>query len=331
MRPEISIIVPVYNVEQYLARCVKSLINQTFSNIEIILVNDGSQDYSPDICEEYANTDARIKVVHKANGGLSSARNAGLDVATGRFIGFVDSDDWVSHDMYEYLYNLIWEYNCDIAKCESLTVRDSDSIESYIDHEEKIQLMTSNDAIRRLIETSKMLSVCNRIYKRELFNNVRFPEGKINEDFVSSYHLFSRSNSIVVSNKQKYFHYLRHGSITKSGLSEADFDYLDACDEILRLVSQHNREFIFIAKQRRYRASFTLLAKLAYYGVADGNNNVTNQKNKLLNELRTNYLKLISTPIISIDRKILITIACVNYGLFKIVVQTGKFITRKHG
>lgn len=122
MNPLISVIVPIYNVEKYLVRCVDSIVNQTYKNLEIILVDDGSPDRCPQMCDDYAEKDSRIKVVHKKNGGLSDARNAGMAVATGEYISFIDSDDWIETSMFELLLNNIFQYDCEIS-CGGIKAR----------------------------------------------------------------------------------------------------------------------------------------------------------------------------------------------------------------
>jgi glycosyltransferase involved in cell wall biosynthesis len=148
--PLISIIVPIYNIAEYASECIQSLINQTYKNIEIILVDDGSTDHSPAICDEFAEQDERIKVIHKRNGGLSDARNAGLDVATGEYIGFVDGDDWVDEDMYETLYHLIYEHQADISICTHYTELPNRTKVKY--KSKKTKIFSSQKAIATLIE-----------------------------------------------------------------------------------------------------------------------------------------------------------------------------------
>jgi len=148
--PLISIIVPIYNIAEYASECIQSLINQTYKNIEIILVDDGSTDHSPVICDEFAEQDERIKVIHKRNGGLSDARNAGLDVATGEYIGFVDGDDWVDEDMYETLYHLIYEHQADISICTHYTELPNRTKVKY--KSKKSKIFRSQKPIATLIE-----------------------------------------------------------------------------------------------------------------------------------------------------------------------------------
>jgi len=177
----ISIIIPVYNVEKYLERCVKSVINQTYKNLEIILVDDGAKDNSGKMCDELSKLDSRIKVIHKENGGLSDARNFGLKIATGDYIGFVDSDDYIADDMYETLYHTIKNNNADISivsfyemyKEKVIGVRDSGNLE----------ILSKQEAMKELLIDTKIQSYAwNKLFKKELFNDLKFPTGKNFED-----------------------------------------------------------------------------------------------------------------------------------------------------
>lgn len=178
--PLISIIIPVYNVAPFLSQCIQSVLDQTYTHLEVIIVDDGSTDESPAICDKFAKLDTRIKVIHKKNGGQSDARNAGLDIASGDLIGFVDSDDWIENDMYETLYNLLSKYQADISACAH-----------YIEYGTKIkaafeskEIITFNhkDAMMALIKDKIIRNyVWEKLYKRELFNNLRFPMGNFSK------------------------------------------------------------------------------------------------------------------------------------------------------
>ena len=153
----ISIVIPVYKVEKYLEKCVESVINQTYKNLEILLVNDGSPDNCPKICDEYAQKDNRIKVIHKENGGLSDARNAGIDVAAGKYIAFVDSDDYVSNDYIEYMYNLIKEYNTQMATCETEVINaEKNKVIKPREFEENIEVFSKRDLFYNILFAKKV-------------------------------------------------------------------------------------------------------------------------------------------------------------------------------
>ncbi len=210
----ISIIVPVYKVEEYINKCVDSIINQTYKNLEIILVDDGSPDNCPKICDEYAKKDSRIKVIHKPNGGLSDARNRGIKEATGEYIGFIDSDDYIDEGMYEYLYELIKKYDADISICGH---RDVGLVnrEGVVPNEE---LKLNNiEALKILAEDGVIKNhAVTKLYKRSLFidNNIEYPVGKIMEDILTTYKLIEKSKVIVVGTKTFYNYLKREDSIT---------------------------------------------------------------------------------------------------------------------
>lgn len=226
MEKLISIIVPVYNVEKYLEKCVKSIINQTYKNIEIILVNDGSKDNSGKICEQLKEKDNRIKIIHKENGGLSDARNAGLKIARGEYIGFVDSDDYIAEDMFETLYNLNKKYNSEISivsyyemyNGKVISVRDT----------KKLEEMTKIEAIKELLMDTKIQSYAwNKLFKRELFNNIEFPTNKNFEDIATTLLLFEKANKVVLLEEPKYYYVRRDNSIIGTRNYKTYKDYLD--------------------------------------------------------------------------------------------------------
>lgn len=212
---KISVIVPVYNVEKYLPRCIDSILNQTYKNLEIILVDDGSPDNCPAICDEYAQKDSRIKVIHKANGGVSSARNAGIDVATGEYIGFVDSDDWIEPDMYEYLLINATKYKAEISKCGYFV---SKSKTEHTPIGEDNGTFFSQEPIEKrktIISNIENASICTAIYKRWLFDHYRLNSNlRIAEDRLLNYQFSTISKSIVITNKHLYHYFSNIDSVT---------------------------------------------------------------------------------------------------------------------
>lgn len=211
----ISVIVPVYNVEEYLVRCVDSIINQTYDNLEIILVDDGSTDMSGAMCDSFAEQDDRIKVIHKKNGGLSDARNAGLEIVTGDYIGYIDSDDWAEPDMFEMMITNCEKYDSDVAVCRySCVFKDFTSNEST----DLILKMTRDEALETYIceNTERPIynSVWSKLFKRELVKDYRFPVGKKSEDIMYTTKAFCNMNSCVYIGKALYNYVCdREGSI----------------------------------------------------------------------------------------------------------------------
>lgn len=219
----ISVIVPVYNVENYLKKCINSIINQTFKNLEIILVDDGSSDRSGDICDEYCKLDKRIKVIHKKNGGLSSARNIGIDNATGTYISFIDSDDWIEENLYEHCISLFRE-KVDII---NFGIQRNYSDGSFSDKKsDEYKLLNNKEAVISLNTFRNVdVSSCNKIYRRSLFNKIRFPEGKLCEDCYIMYKIFLKANRIVITPFIGYHYFKRIGSITQNKNVNMDFIY----------------------------------------------------------------------------------------------------------
>lgn len=208
---KISVIIPVYKVEPYLRKCLDSVIGQTYQHLEIILVDDGSPDNCGAICDEYAAQDSRIKVTHQKNAGLSAARNAGLRIASGDYLGFVDSDDWVEPEMFGALLNGIQETGADIAVCGRY--------EEYKDHNipycwTEVQELNTEQALGELLRNERLQNlVWDKLYRRELFEEIWFPEGKTFEDMAVMHWLFLRAKKVVCLPVALYHYLHRAGSI----------------------------------------------------------------------------------------------------------------------
>lgn len=234
----ISIIVPIYNVENYIQNCIDSILSQTYRNLEIILVDDGSPDHCPDICDQYAAMDKRVKTIHKKNGGLSDARNVGLDVASGEYIGFIDSDDFIESDMYKSLYDALIKYKTDISVCGRYIVEDN-NITSYSDNENP-RIYNRYQALREIVLDDFYDGINNfawdKLYKKELFENIRYPVGKSFEDIYTTYKLFSISNKVVHIKSPKYYYVQRGDSIVGSNTAKKRYDYYLANVECLEYI-----------------------------------------------------------------------------------------------
>lgn len=227
LMPELSIIVPIYNMEKYLEKCVSSILEQTFTNFELILVNDGSTDRSEEICRAFRENDHRVKVISKNNGGVADARNAGIRQAKGSYLGFVDGDDWVEADMFEQLMNICKKYEADISACLVNAVT-YDSYKRKPAVEPKVDVYDSHTAIRKLYEGElpSGFSVCNKIFKRNLFDNLEFPKGRIYEDAAIICRLLDRANKVCCVDLCLYNYLTREASITRIGFSEKRFDII---------------------------------------------------------------------------------------------------------
>ncbi len=213
MNDLISIIVPIYNVEKYLCKCVDSLINQTYKNLEIILVDDGSKDKCPEICDEYAKRDYRVKVVHKKNGGLSDARNAGMKIATGKYISFIDSDDYVSLDFIETLYNTMIKENSDIVECSVVKFYEDNHFDDYYDDFNVVNFSTVDGLSALISENPFHQHVWNKLYKSDIVLDIQFAVGKLNEDEFWTYQIFGKAKKVSKINKTMYYYLQRKNSI----------------------------------------------------------------------------------------------------------------------
>lgn len=218
---KVTVIVPVYHVEQYLARCIDSIISQSYKNLELILVDDGSNDNCGGLCDEYRNKDERINVIHKENGGLSSARNAALDMMTGDYVTFIDSDDFITEDYVEKLMGLIKKYHCDIAVCDENRFMEKEGvIEWQGSPYKKIKNDICQTAEEGLETYMKQIlydaSACMKLYKSNLFENVRYPEGCNYEDIGTTYKLYCKVEKVAFTPAQMYCYFQRDGSILHS-------------------------------------------------------------------------------------------------------------------
>ena len=221
----VSIIVPVYNVERYLDKCIESICGQTYKHLEIILIDDGATDNSGEICDQWKRRDSRIRVIHKENGGLSDARNAGIDVAAGEWLMFVDGDDTISEDTAERLYQAAKEQHCQIAVCNMIRLYDDGSTEPFYRPADSLTVLAG----QRRFETLSQPSVCNKLFKAELFLNLRFPKGKYYEDTFVYHVLAHRASNIVLTGHDGYFYLLRRESILgQPQYSERYFDFVEA-------------------------------------------------------------------------------------------------------
>lgn len=244
--PLISILVPVYNVEKYLAECIDSITNQTYKNIEIILVDDGSTDNSGAMCDEYAKKDSRIKVIHQENQGLATVRNVSVAAATGDYIGFVDSDDFVSHDMYEGLISVAENKNADIIVCNiSYIDEDGNSIPNHrsaklIENRE----LSGTELVKELCYdyNSTYVVTWNKLYRRSLFEGIRYPDGKINEDEAVIHRIAHKCNKIVFTQKAYYFYRQQPTSIMNKTFSAKRFDSIFADIDRLNLLEENKYE-----------------------------------------------------------------------------------------
>ena len=326
MPPKVSVVIPVYNVEKFLHRCVDSVLNQTYNNLECILVDDGSSDKSPSICDEYAHLDNRVVAIHKENGGQSSARNAALDYPlSGEYITFVDSDDWIEPDTIQYCLNLIDNYNVDIVQFQMIETNTSNC--QIRNKKEQLDVLSGKEILQKYLfwgESTGNYGVWGGLYRKGLFDGIRFREGKINEDIDFKYKLLSNAQSMIFSNQIKYFYYQSGNTTSMGGLKLKDFDLYDAAEELFKLTKDEEYGKIkFLGEVKKARTAFSLLCKIAYYGISDPALNKEETVRHLTIEHRKNTKLLLKSPM-PISRKVLVILFFINYNISEKTIKTLK-------
>jgi glycosyltransferase involved in cell wall biosynthesis len=320
--PKVSVIVPVYKVENYIRKCVDSIRNQTLTDIEIILVDDGSPDQCGKICNEYREKDPRIKVIHKKNGGISDARNAGLEIVTGDYIGFVDSDDYVSPTMFEVLYSLCVENYTMISGCDLAYVYDGDD-EKFCEHSsENVYVLSSSDFYSKMLDVQDYVrsGVWNKLYKRELFKGVKFPNAAIAEDVGTVYKVIFKTDKISYISKPMYY-YLKQriGSLTNQKYSSKEYDRIRMNNEMVEYIKNNQPELLItVMGFRAVNCHLSVLNIMIKSGVNDKQTISLLQK-----ELRSN-MKYIIKSNQSIIKKVQVIIASYIFQLYKLIIKRRK-------
>ena len=328
MSIKISVIIPVYKVEPFLRRCVDSVLNQTYKNLEVVLVDDGSPDGCPAICDDYARKDNRVVVIHKKNGGLSSARNAALNSPLrGDYVTFVDSDDWIAPDTYEYCTKAMEDNNADIIQYGYMTTKEYTFDTNT--KKEIIETYTYKDILKYyLLSTYKTgsYSVCRCLFPISAIGEHRFREGKINEDIDFKFKVLKNTKKLVVSNLVKYFYYQHGETISSGGLRKKDYDLYEAADELYKLaVNENDPEIERLALYKKSRTPFSLLSKIAYFGISDETIDKKETIKRLTEEHRKNVGVLLKSPM-TILRKVLAICYSINFGLANVLVKLVKKI-----
>ena len=256
----ISVIVPVYNVEKYLERCVKSIAAQTYKDLEILLIDDGSTDKTGEMCDAFQQTDSRIKAFHKQNGGLSDARNYGIEHSAGEFISFVDSDDYIDEKMLETLHRLITENDADLAVCSAMDVFEGKEVTQV--KEIKEFNLNKVESYKYMLRGDGIPSACNKLYKRQTVGNVRFPVGKLYEDGFFTPQILKKVEKTAVTSKPLYYYFRRADSITTKPFRKGDLDVIEAYDKCVKQVKELCPEALPYAEFRYRNAYFNVLDKM---------------------------------------------------------------------
>lgn len=328
MNKKISVVVPIYNCIKYLNRAVDSLINQSYKNLEILLIDDGSTDGSSELCDKLASRYGNIFVYHKENGGLSTARNLGVSKATGELIGFVDADDWINPNTYKYMTGLMKEHNADVVEvgmyqAPSYFIKENKKIG-------KIDVVEQDDIISYYLQfmlRTGDYSFCCCLFDKALFENYSFREGKINTDLDDKYRILSKSKKYVVSSQKHYYYFQNPSSLTRNGLKNRDFNIFISIDKLKELTQNENENIKKLVQIKEARTHFSILAKIAYFGFCDE----FNEKEVIqeqLGLLRQNYILLMRSNI-SLSRKLMITLMSLDYYVFAALIRLYRKVTKK--
>ena len=266
----ISVIVPVYNADKYLVRCVDSILNQTYSNLEIILVDDGAKDNSGAMCDDFARKDARIRVIHKENGGLSSARNAGIDIAKGEYFGFVDSDDWIEPEMYETMLTLARKNDAELVVAGRYDV-DADTMEKTVGLCPRQEEVISGIELlgRVFVWDNCDSSSCDKLFHRSLYDGLRYAYGVVSEDVALFPYTAERVKRAVLCDKPFYNYYHHGGTISTSSVSEKTFHFGEHTGVIYDYIRQAHPE---IQEQARRLRVSGLIHSILSCELADAEN-----------------------------------------------------------
>nr|WP_083241780.1 glycosyltransferase family 2 protein [Enterococcus plantarum] len=323
--PEISIIVPVYNVEKYLDKCVNSILNQTFQDFELILVDDGSPDNCGQMCDDYAEIDQRVIVIHQKNGGLSAARNAGIEIAKGRYLGFVDSDDYIAEDMYELLYTNLKNEKADLATVGFLDI--------YAGKEpvvkERKYLVTDMVGAAKIMFEGKLstISATNKLYKREIFKHIRYPVGMITEDAAVILDVLEETSKVVIDTSQKYYYYHRENSISSNHFTMKDLDMIKAWEENESRVLEKYPELVNVAHTRVCWAYFTVLDKMMNSGELGIEEKKTQKE--IIQFLRKNFMFVLKNHYFTKPRKLSMIALRIHPYFYKLMSRLENGMVRR--
>jgi len=306
----ISIILPIYNIENYLDKCMKSILSQTYSNLEIIMVDDGSTDSCSYKCDKYHLKDKRIVVFHKKNGGLSDARNYGIEKSNGQYIACIDPDDYVDTDYIEYLYKLLKKYNTGMSICQEKVHYDNGSIKDHGSFGEE-NIKTEKCLERMLYHDVIDTSACGKLYHRDLFKNVQYPKGKIFEDIGTTYKLMMQCASIAVGYESKY-HYIFHNNSIVNGIFKPNkLDLIQMTDSMAADVTQKYPKLKDAALRRRVYSRLSTLNQML------NTSGYIKERNEIISFINTNRKSVILNKKAPKRDKIALLLLRISYKLYR--------------
>lgn len=318
--PEISVIVPVYKVEPYIHKCVDSILTQTFTDYELILVDDGSPDTCGNICDEYAQKDARIHVIHKENGGLSDARNAGVKIACGEYVIFIDSDDYIDADMLSYLYENLKKADADMATCGIYEVY-ADRIEKQ--EEEPDFVCSGEEAFRCILRGHTIRGeIWNKLIKRSCISDLEFPKGKLYEDIFYTVDMMQRIKKVAVGTKPKYYYLHRSDSITGKAYRPKLFDIIDGYTKNYQVVQHAFPKLEEEAECLWIWSRFIVLDKM----LLEENYRSIDRFEELVTFIKQHFRRIMKNPYFQRNRKISAIVLLISIPLYRklVFISEGK-------
>ena len=318
--PEISVIVPGYKVEPYIQKCVDSILTQTFTDYELILVDDGSPDTCGNICDEYAQKDARIHVIHKENGGLSDARNAGMKIACGEYVIFIDSDDYIDADMLSYLYENLKKADADMATCGIYEVY-ADRIEKQ--EEEPDFVCSGEEAFRCILRGHTIRGeIWNKLIKRSCISDLEFPKGKLYEDIFYTVDMMQRIKKVAVGTKPKYYYLHRSDSITGKAYRPKLFDIIDGYTKNYQVVQHAFPKLEEEAECLWIWSRFIVLDKM----LLEENYRSIDRFEELVTFIKQHFRRIMKNPYFQRNRKISAIVLLISIPLYRklVFISEGK-------
>lgn len=314
---KLSVIVPIYKVEEYLDECIKSIVNQTYKNLEIILVDDGSPDHCPQMCDKWAEKDSRIKVIHKENGGASSARNAGLDAAAGDFIAFVDSDDYLDSDMYEIMLTQISEHNADMAQCGIVRENPDGSSEVWDSYDAPIVLKDNTGLLQNVGEAAGILPVspCNKIFKADVIGDIRYDESlKYAEDTLFNFAAARNINKAVIQNIPRYHYVNNSDSASHQEFSASRFDEHKVMDIIFDMAANDDNVLAYCIKGDTLKSFRTIRQMIA-------SNSCTERFKDIRQRIIRHRKEIFSSGLYSKATKLKTVLLWLMPGIYKLAIK----------
>ncbi len=315
MSEKISVIVPVYNAERFLERCTDSILNQTYTDIELILVNDGSKDNSLELCKKIAEKDSRVVVIDKPNGGAASARNKGIDAATGEFIGFCDADDYLDTDMYQILLGVLKENNLDMVDSLSKVFDEKGNLLYSEDNSRNLKIVSSEDYIKSIFSREGNVSLCTRLFRSSLIKNIQIPEGRRVEDFYFIIECLTKTSHNATYSYPFYNYMTTPSSVTHKATGSIYLDALYFYDLALKLLE--NKNISMQTEKTYYLLKMYYLLSISI--TRDERKKYSSELKLCKKSLRTHFKDIKNTPYLAKKEKIMLYISCLSMRLSRLL------------